>query len=506
MKELYQSLMEKIKEVALISEILNVLYWDLQVMIPPKGYEQRGAQTSYLEGVIHQKFTDPTIGEILAKIQNHSNFNELTDLEKRNIQLIQRDYDKETKIPKDLVEEMSKHGNKADQMWKKAKEASDFALFEPYIEKWVELLQKRANYINPSKPPFEVLLDEYERGFTSTIYTEIFNELKENLIPLIKQILNSPNQPNTSLIKRQCSIPIQEKLANDLLPIIGYDLEAGRLDVAVHPFTNGILDDVRITTEYEEEDFSVNFFCVLHEGGHGIYEQNKPREYHRQPIGEESSAGMHESQSRFFENMIGRSTEFWEFYLHKFKKITAPAFDDVELIPFVKALNQIQNSLIRVEADEVTYSLHCLLRFEIERDLFAGKIKVKDLPQIWNAKIKEYFGLDVPNDAQGVLQDTHWAWGLFGYFPTYTLGNLYGAQFLNKLTKDIPDWKDRLRQGDVLTLKEWLAENIHRKGAIYDPLDLIQEVTGEKLNSKYFVEYLKEKYSKLYELEHSSQT
>jgi carboxypeptidase Taq len=213
---------------------------------------------------------------------------------------------------------------------------------------------------------------------------------------------------------------------------------------------------------------------------------------------------MHESQSRFFENMIGRSLEFWEFYLPKLKKIVAPIFDDVELIPFVHALNQIQNSLIRVEADEVTYSLHCLLRFEIERDLFAGKIKVKDLPQIWNAKIKEYFGLEVPNDTQGVLQDTHWAWGLFGYFPTYTLGNLYGAQFLYKLAKDIPDWEEKLKQGDVLTLKDWLTENIHQKGAIYDPLDLIKEVTGETLNPKYFIDYLKEKYSQLYGLKHST--
>ncbi len=490
--------MDKVSEIALLGEIQSILFWDMRTKMPSKGTKQRGDQLAYLSGEVHKKVVDPQIGKLLKDIQNHVEFHSLTDLQKRNIYLIQRNYDRETKVPNELVQEITKHRTKSYQIWTKAREESNFDLFKPILKKMIDLQRQRANYIDSKKPPYEIMLDDFEPGFTSALYTELYVELKAGLVPLIQQVLSSPNQPDLSLIKRHCPIPAQQKLEHDVLPIIGYDIEAGRLDTTVHPFTSGFLDDVRITTRYDEEDFASSFLAVMHESGHAIYGQNSPREYHRQPISDFCSYGIHESQSRFFENMIGRSPEFWEFFLPKFKKITEGVFDDVELKSFVHALNKVENSFIRVEADELTYSLHIILRYEMERDIFAGKIAVEDLPRVWNAKMKDYFGLDVPNDAQGLLQDPHWANGNYGYFPNYALGNLYGAQLLNQLAKDIPDWKEKLRQGDVLTLKDWLVKNIHQLGNRYDPLDLIKHVTGEELTPKYFLKYLREKYSQFY--------
>ncbi len=499
MEKLYKRLMEKTYEIVTLGEVLGLIGWDFEVMMPPKGAGQRGKQMAYLQGLIHEKFTDPKIGQLLKEIKEHKEYDKLTDLQKRNIYLLQRDYDRQTKVPTDLVKEIAELQAKSAVIWKEAREKSDFALFKPSLEKIIELQEKRVKYIDPSKPPYEVMLDEYEPGFTSDLYTKLFNELKEGLIPLIKKCVSSSNQPDISLIRRHCPKSVQKELEEkEIIPILGYDLEAGRLDTTVHPFTSGSYDDVRITTRYDENNFAQSFFAVMHEAGHGIYNQNLFKECRQQPIAEPCSGGMHESQSRFFENIIGRSPEFWEFLLPKFKKITGSIFEDVEKDSFLHAINRVKQSPIRVEADEVTYGLHIILRFEIERDIFAGKVKVDDLPKLWNAKMKEYLDYDVKSDAEGVLQDTHWSWGLFGYFPNYALGNLYGAQLLNQLAKDIPDYRSQIRQGNVLKLKGWLVKHIHLLGSRYDPLDLIKHVTGEELNPQYFLNYLTEKYSKIY--------
>ncbi|MHA2364389.1 MAG: carboxypeptidase M32 [Candidatus Hodarchaeales archaeon] len=501
MKELYSKFLDVMEELAVIEDLDSLANWDFEVMMPKKALSQRAKQIKFLSGLNHQKLTNPDIEKLYNEILNHPEYKTLTEIQKRNLELFKRKYERVIRVPEDLVKEIAEHKTKSTAKWKEAREKSDFSLFQPFLEKTVKLKKKQASFINSSKNPYDVLIDYYEPNLTTEIYSEVFDELKKELVPLIQKCTSSVHQPNENLIKRNCPKSVQKKLSEAVIPIIGYDMKAGRLDEAVHPFTSGTNNDVRITTRYDENSFGDNLFSVLHEGGHAIYEQNIPKEYAHQLIRDACSYGFHESQSRFYENIIGRSTEFWEFFLPKFKETTSNIFEDVELKDFMHAINRVKQSKIRVEADEVTYCLHIIIRFEIERDLFTGKIDVKDLPTIWNTKMKEYLDIEIKNDSEGVLQDIHWAGASFGYFPSYALGNLFGAQFLKTLEKDIPDWKEYVRKGNIKPITEWLTKNIHSKGKFLDPLNLIKEVTGEELSSKHFIEYLNEKYTKLYQLD-----
>ncbi|TET30792.1 MAG: carboxypeptidase M32, partial [Candidatus Heimdallarchaeota archaeon] len=279
-----------------------------------------------------------------------------------------------------------------------------------------------------------------------------------------------------------------------------YDLNAGRIDETVHPFSTGYYDDVRVTTNYHLDDFSSSFFSVLHEIGHALYDQNMPQKHKYQPVGSYVSDGFHESQSRFIENFIGRSSEFWQYFLPKFKEITGGIFEDVELDPFVRAINRVIPSKIRVEADPVTYSMHVIIRHEIEKDLFAGKISFDDLPQIWNSKMKEYLGVDIDNNAEGLLQDVHWSGGGFSSFPSYAIGNIIDGQLLWKMDQEIPDWRKDMQKGDLNKVIDWLKTKVHQMGNLYDPLELVKKITGEELSTKYYLNYLRKEYSKIYEL------
>jgi carboxypeptidase Taq len=498
MKKKYEELITRYKEVSVISEIMMFVGWDTEVMMPRGGIEQRGNQQAFLARLAHSKFTDPEVGKLLQEIENDTHYNSLTDLEKRNIYLIRRDYDRQTKLPPDFVAEYTKARVIAVEKWKEAKKKNDFSLFQPFLEKNFELTKQYAKYLNPDLPPYEVLLDVYEPGMSIESYNNIFNPLKEATVKLIENCNKAPNQPDRTLILRKVAIDIQEKISKDIMPLIGYDLERGRLDTAAHPFTTGAYDDVRITTRYDEDDFTSSLFAVMHEGGHGCYEQNIPIELRYQPAGSYCSMGLHESQSRFYENTIGRSKSFWFYYLPKFKELTESIFSDVEYEDFLIAINRVEPSLIRVEADEVTYNLHIILRFELERDLFEGKIKIGDLPHLWKDKMKETLGVTVNTDSEGVLQDIHWSGASFGYFPTYSLGNLYAAQFFAKLVEEIPDWNVQLEKGNVQLLTDWMKKNVQEKANLYNPPDLVKEVTGESPNPKYLIEFLNKKYSEIY--------
>ncbi|MCG3219994.1 MAG: carboxypeptidase M32 [Candidatus Heimdallarchaeota archaeon] len=498
MKEKYDELLRRFREVSVISQIAMLTGWDTEVMMPKGGIEQRGNQQAFLARLIHGKITDPEIGKLLQDIKNDSSFEKLSLLEKRNIYLIQRDYDKQTKLPADFVGEYTKVRVIAVEKWKEARRKNDFALFQPFLEKVFELTKEYTKYLNPDLPSYEVLLDDYEPGMSVESYNKIFDPLKEATVDLIEKCKTAAKQPDKTLILRKVPIDIQEKISGDLMSRISYDLDRGRLDTAAHPFTTGAYDDVRITTRYIEDDFTSSLFAVMHEGGHGCYEQNLPKELRYQPVGNYCSMGLHESQSRFYENTIGRSKSFWFYYLPKFKELTGSLFGDVEYDDFLHAINRVEPSLIRVEADEVTYNLHIILRFELERDLFEGKIEISDLPHLWKDKMKETLGIPVETDSDGVLQDIHWSGGSFGYFPTYSLGNLYAAQFFAKLVEDIPDWNVQLEKGNVQVLTDWMKKNVQEKGNFYDPPELVKEVTGEYPNPKYLIEFLNKKYSEIY--------
>lgn len=495
----YKELLKRYKEIHLISQISQLLGWDQETYMPKGAVNQRGEQSAYLAKLRHKKITDPEIGRLLKTIKEHADFEKLSPIEKRNIELIEREYERETKVPIDFVEEFAKLTVISTDKWKTARMKNDFGLFKPYLLKVFEMSQQYANYINPDEKPYEVLLDLYERGMTTAKYDAIFNPLKDATVVLIEKCLHVDRKPDVSIIKRKVPINIQEQLSNEAMKILNYDLTRGRLDTTAHPFTTGAYDDVRITTRYDENDFTGSFFAVMHEAGHACYEQHQKTEWRYQPVGNSCSMGVHESQSRFYENIIGRSKAFWTFFFPKFQQITGDIFKDVAFDDFMLAINRVEPSLIRVEADEVTYNLHIILRFEFERDLFTQKITVEELPELWKERMNKMLGVTVPNDSLGVLQDIHWSFGSFGYFPTYSMGNVYGAQFFAKMKKDIPNWDEELRNGKVSTITDWLKHNVHELGNLYDPPMLVEQVTGEQPSHKYLVDYLTTKYQELYQ-------
>jgi len=322
------------------------------------------------------------------------------------------------------------------------------------------------------------------------------------LINVMKAVERSVIKPDISILSRPVAIDIQRKISELAMDFIGYDTKspqaAGRLDETEHPFTTGYYDDVRITTHYHENRWVSSLYSVLHEGGHALYDQNYPREFIYQLVGSAASYGIHESQSRFIENMVGKSPEFLSYMLPKLKKIVGKPLRGVKLSDFIAVVNDVTPSKIRIEADEVTYGLHIIIRFEMERDIFSGKLKVNELPQVWNDKYKKYLGVEIENDSEGVMQDTHWASGLYGYFPSYALGNIYGGMFLQKLRRDIPEWKNELKKGNFGLTRKWLKENIHQKGNLFDPKDLVKTVTGKKISVWPFINYLEKKFKSIY--------
>ncbi|MFQ6068453.1 MAG: carboxypeptidase M32 [Candidatus Bathyarchaeia archaeon] len=505
LKSNYDRLMAKARDVIILGSIESIIHWDMETKMPPKAINLRSQQLAMLSRIRHRMSTSPEIGALLSKIEKHPNYNTLNELQKRNVYLIRKHYDEQTKLPEELVVETARQQAITIDVWKKAKVAKDFSMFEPELKKLLELRKKAAEILMEVKAtatPYDALIDIFEPKMTAEAIGRIFEELREGLILVMKKCLNAGEQPDTSFLKRKVPLDTQRKISNELAKFMEYDVKSpkagGRIDETEHPFTTGYYDDVRITTHYYEDNMASSLFSILHEGGHAIYDQGLKPEWIYQPIGSGCSLGFHESQSRFVENIIGRSREFWIYFFPKLKQLTGNIFSGVTLDDFVRAINRVKPSKIRVEADEVTYCLHVVIRFEIERELIAGKIAVADLPQIWNQKYKEYLGVEIENDSEGVMQDTHWASGYFGYFPTYALGNVYSGQLLAKLEKDMPNWKDQIANGNFHDVKKWLTENVHHYGNLYDPAILIKKITGEEINVKPYLEYLNKKYSWIY--------
>jgi carboxypeptidase Taq len=497
--------MEKIKETTIFQSATSIVHWDMETMMPPKAINLRSQQLALLSRIEHRMLTDPEIGKLLENIKHDTDYEKFDAVQKRNVYLIEKAYDEQTKLPEELVATIAKQQAITIDIWKKAKAAKNFAMFEPELEKLVALQKKAADILMKVKEaatPYDALIDIFEPKMTTTEIANVFDDLREGLSTLLKKLEKAPIQPDASILERKIPIDVQRKIAKTLAETVQYDVTSkqagGRIDETEHPFTTGYYDDVRITTHYHENMFASSIFSVLHEAGHAIYEQNLKPEWIYQPVGSACSSGFHESQSRFVENIVGRSREFWIPLLPKLKEIAGKTLADINLDKFVRAINQVKPSKIRVEADEVTYCLHIIIRFNIERDLFADKIAVKELPAIWNQAYKEYLGIKIENDSEGVMQDTHWAGGAFGYFPSYALGNIYSGQLLATMEKTIPNWRGQLRKDEFKPVKHWLAKNVHDRGNLYDPSALLKKITGKGLTVKPYLNYLNEKYSGLY--------
>jgi carboxypeptidase Taq len=447
--------------------------------------------------VYHEKLTDPGLAALLDELAEM----DLGTIEQSSLRELRREVGKAVRIPRKLVQELAETEALAYENWVRARETCDFSMFAPWLEKLVRLKRDQARCIDPSSSLYENLLDKYEPGMKERQLEELFSQLGNQLTGLLQKITASPVQSQIRRLNGVFPAREQEYLGRDILTAMGFDWESGRLDRSPHPFCTGLApEDVRITTRYSEESFLVSFFGTIHEGGHALYEQGLDSSLHGLPICDSISLGIHESQSRLWENQVGRSRPFWSFWLPRVRELFPNQLDGFPLDDFVLAVNRVEASPIRVTADEVTYGLHILLRFKLERELLNGNLDVQSLPEAWNIGMHDYLGLRPRDDAEGVLQDTHWSQGLFGYFPTYLLGNLYAAQLMKHAQKAIPDLDSRISTGDLLPLRSWLEVNVHTLGKVLTAEELMQKVTGESLNSTHFLRYLTEKYSPLYNL------
>ena len=474
----------------------NALYLDGVTVAPKDTWEGRGLALSILAGERQKLMQAEETGNLLAFLKEQEN--NLEPVVRRCVELLKKEYDRMVQIPPQEYMEYAKLTNDASNVWHTAKEENDFELFRPYLERLVEFNRKFAGYYNKEKKTYDALLDEYEGGTDMEYFDAFFAAVKEKLVPLI-QAIGEAEQIDDSFVYRHYPIEAQRRFSDYLMEVMGMDRSHSTIGETEHPFTlNFNNKDVRITTNYKEDNVVDSMYSVIHEGGHALYELGVADELQYTYAANGVSMGIHESQSRFYENIIGRSREFVEFIFPKMQEIFPEQLSDVTAEQMYKAVNRVQPSLIRTEADEVTYSLHVLIRYEIEKKLFDGSLEVKDIPEMWNHLYKEYLGVDVPDDTRGCLQDSHWSGGAFGYFPSYALGSAYGAQMLCCMEQDVDVW-GTVAKGDLSAITEWMKEHVHKYGRMLEPADLIRQICGEFTPDAY-VEYLTKKYTDIYQL------
>lgn len=497
----YDRISAHAREIAILNATQALLGWDERTKLPPAGGAYRAEQMSFLAGFIHKKQTAPEVGEWLAELIGSPLAADPHSQTGADIVNLKRDYERKTKLPQTLVEELAKLSVLGQQLWVEARKANDFARFRPLLQRTIELKRQEATAIGYDDQPYDALLDEFEPGAKTVEVAAELRGLREQLVPLVAAIAASPRRANLDALRGRYPAELQETFGKRTATAIGFDFNAGRLDVTNHPFCAGVGPrDVRLTTRYDEKSLDGSLFSTLHEAGHGIYEQGLPAERYGLPTGEAVSLGIHESQSRLWENLVGRSREFWEHFYPEAQSTFHDALSGVSLDAFYFAINDVRPSLIRTESDEVTYNLHILIRFELELALINDELSVADLPEAWHAKYREYLGIQSPTDADGVLQDVHWSSGAFGYFPTYSLGNLYAAQFFEKAQQDLGDLHLMFRRGEFLPLREWLRTNIHSQGRRYPAAELARRVTGFPLSHDALMRHLRGKFGPLYDI------
>ena len=496
-QSLYAQLFEKLGEIADIRHTLALLQWDQEVCMPQKGAFARGLQLATLAGLEHRLFTDAEMRLLVDALRER--IDSLSPEQAALVRETAHDLDRAVKIPESLVRLFAEAQSRAYEEWVEARRTSDFHRFQPHLRTMVDLSREKAEFLGYEESPYDALLDEYERGMTASKLRPVFDALAVRQTALVARIAESPHQPGVSWLDQHWQEPAQLALCEQVLRDMGYDFGAGRQDMSVHPFTTTFdVQDVRITTRINPRDFLSALSSSIHEGGHALYEQGLPMDFRRTPLADAPSLGIHESQSRFWENIIGRSHPFFRRYLPLLRKVFPGQLEQVSSADLYRAANRVAPSFIRVDADECTYNLHVILRFEIETALMEGSIRAEHVPELWNSKMKVYLGVDVPDDAHGCLQDIHWAHGSFGYFPTYALGNLYSAQLMEQARLDLPDFWKTVEQGDFSELLAWLRDRVHRHGRMKNAAQIIEAVTGRPLSPEPFLRYLEEKYAVLY--------
>lgn len=500
MSEKLEKLKVLLGEVSDIGHAAAVLGWDQQVNMPPGGAEARGQQLATLSKIAQEKFISDEVGRLIEDLKADFADADPASDEAAMVRVAARNYDKAKRVPPEFVAEQAVVTSKAFEAWVEAKGKSEFSIFQPHLEKVVDLVKKYISFFPPADHPYDTLLDDYEPGMKTADVKEIFNVLRPKQVELIKAI-TSAKQVKDDFLHRKYNEKKMMDFGVDVITKYGYDWSGGRQDKASHPFqTTFGPGDVRITTRFEADNPTATLFSTLHESGHAMYEQGVNPAYARTPLMGGTSLAVHESQSRMWENLVGRSLPFWEHFFPALKKVFPSQLDGVGVKAFYKAINKVEPSLIRVNADEATYNLHIMLRLELEIAMVEGRVAIKDLPEIWNTKMQEYLGITPPNDAKGVLQDIHWSYGSIGYFSTYALGNLVSAQLWERINMDIRNLDDQIRKGNFSELLGWLRKNIHQHGQKYEPQVLVEKVAGSKITPEPYVRYLTKKYSEIYGL------
>lgn len=499
-EEAYAELIGRMRELALLESCGSLLHWDQQTYMPPKGAGHRAEQFGTLAGLVHRQFVAPEVGDLLAEAEAREVADPLAP-EAVNLRELRRDYDRARRLPEALVKALAETGALAQEVWVAARRERDFPRFRPWLEKIVALKREQAEALGYADAPYDALVEDYEPGETARHLERLLRDLRDALVPLVAAIADSGKVPDRSILDRPYPVEAQRAFGITAAQAMGFDFQAGRLDVSTHPFCSGIgPGDTRMTTRFNARDLGDALFGVLHEGGHGLYDQGLPAEHFGTPMGAAVSLGIHESQSRLWENFVGRSRPFWEHFYPAARAAFPEALNAVALDAFLLAINDVRPSCIRVDADEATYNLHILLRFELEQALIRGDLAPGDVPGAWNERMQRYLGITPPDDAQGCLQDIHWSSGGIGYFPTYTLGNMYAAQFFAQARADLGDVEGQLRRGELGPLRIWLLEKVHRQGKRYRAGELVRAVTGRALSSEPLLEHLRTKYAEYYRI------
>jgi len=496
-----EALQSHLAEIKALSEAAAVLGWDQQTYMPPGGAESRAAQMEALSKVIHAKMTGPDTARLLGAAEATVRGEDPDSDDAALVRVIRRDFDQATKMPEALVAELAQVTALAHGHWAQARAASDFGHFAPWLSRILDLTRQAADHLGHGGERYDALLDQYEPGMTTADARALFDALKPDTVALVKSIAAlEPNAVDASVLAREYAEDRQLSFGESVIKALGYDFGRGRQDRALHPFCTSFgSGDVRITTRFDPNFLPMALFGSIHETGHALYEQGMTRRYPGGGLGEAASLGVHESQSRLWENLVGRGRPFWQGWYPRLQAAFPEALDSTSESDFYRAINKVEPSLIRVEADEITYNLHILLRFEMEVDLLSGALSIADAPDAWNSKMEQYFGLTPPDDASGILQDVHWSAGLIGYFPTYTVGNVLSVQLYAKADADLGGQLDaQIEEGEFAPLLGWLGENVHQWGRKYLPKDLVRRAAGGPLDPAPYLGYLQAKFGDIY--------
>lgn len=503
-KERYDELYERMLTLGDLQGLGGIAYWDMQTHMPPKGAAVRGQRLATLTKIAHGMLVDPATGELINASEDYARSMGEESVEFATWRVIKRHYDKSVVIPTDLAAEISLASSRGHVAWVEARKNNDYASFKPFLQKNIEYLRQTVDLSRELHPcaeeDYDILLDDYEEGMKTSEVAAVFDQFKEGAKPLVDKVSASAGDGRDAAVNQNFPTEQQDKLSREIVKAVGFNDESWDLTTTTHPFASSMsINDIRITTKYEDNFLNPSFFGTLHEFGHGLYEHQIDEAYDRTVLARGVSMAWHESQSRMWENLVGRGLPFWQWATPVVQKHFPDQFRGMSAEDIYRAVNVMGPSLIRIEADELTYNFHIIIRFELEREVINGNLSVDDLPAAWNAKYKDYLGVDVPSDSDGVLQDVHWSGGSMGYFPTYALGNVLGAMLWQRITTELPNLESEFAQGEFGSLREWSRENVHQHGSRYTPNDLLQRVLGtRKLDAQPLLDFLSAKVDELY--------